>query len=266
MLITQGGKDSPDYHPSASPDARQIVFGSYRGKSLQIWRTNMNGTMLTKLTSFGSGARNPAWSPDGSTIAFEKLTSGGTDLGKNEIYLMPPDAAQLTMLCAGNNPCWSPDSQQICYRWENDLWISNAQGGQRHKLTDTPEEIEVYPAWSPDGNAIAYQVYKSGDTKQGHNIWMKEKTSTGDWPTGATPVTATSGIWNVHPAWGPDGVTLVFCSNRASDDYNLFIVRLKTRANIGELANQALGREMKRLWSRLPTGFYVMPFRMPDDQ
>ena len=81
-------------------------------------------------------------------------------------------------------------------------------------------------------------------------------------------MTATSGLSNMHPAWGPDGVTLLFCSDRASDSgkMDLFIAQVKSRANIGKLANQALGQEMERLWSRLPTGFYVMPLRMPADQ
>jgi len=105
----------------------------------------------------GRRVLNLTASPDGEKVAFEIM--GGN------LYVMDRGGANLTDLGPGHRPQWSPNSQWIVYqRTEDDghrftaadLFATRADGGARVQLTDTPDALEMNPAWSPDGTRIAY--------------------------------------------------------------------------------------------------------------
>jgi WD40 repeat protein len=72
--------------PHFSPDGDKIVFDSSLDGDIDIWVINSDGTGLQRLTT--NGGAQPAWSPDGQTIAYVNI-----DLfeGKGKIWLMNPD-------------------------------------------------------------------------------------------------------------------------------------------------------------------------------
>lgn len=152
-----------------SPDGRQVLYdraaiaADGTRQNAQLWIIDADGSNPRALTSGSSRNLRPAWSPDGSTIAFmsdrhaevdAKLM--GTDDGDLEIYLMARDGSNVRGLSqcaeAAGGPAWSPDGRRIAFSCRG-LWVMNADGGdQRRLLTD----FGGRPTWSADGSLIAF--------------------------------------------------------------------------------------------------------------
>jgi Tol biopolymer transport system component len=106
----------------------------------------------------------PAWSPDGSSIAFHSLRDGNYDIyvmdadGSNEIRLTTDGSADL-------NPVWSPDGLRIAFVSTRDadyeLYVMNADGSDQQRLTESGGRDE-HPTWSPDGSRIAFSSDRDG--------------------------------------------------------------------------------------------------------
>jgi dipeptidyl aminopeptidase/acylaminoacyl peptidase len=110
----------------------------------------------------GAAARAPAWSPDGTWIAYSRDYTGTP---VREIWLVHPDgtgARRLTKLNASaNTPAWSPDGKTIAFSDDAGdvgfkLWEIGADGRGAKRLTTSADQQELDPAWSPDGATLAY--------------------------------------------------------------------------------------------------------------
>lgn len=76
-----------------------------------------------------------------------------------------------------------------------------------------------FPAWSPDGEKIAYTAYQEGR----QDIWVVEVDEDGH-PKGAPVNITNSASMDEHPSWSPDGKRIVFHSDREEGKRKLFIV------------------------------------------
>lgn len=110
-----------------------------------------------------TGERHPAWSPDGSRIAYWHGSINSPDGGPAdaEIYTIAADGgtpARLTCDDAASiEPAWSADGTRIVYRTAepDHLVVMGADGSNPHRIT--PGWINPWaPAWSPDGSKIAF--------------------------------------------------------------------------------------------------------------
>jgi Tol biopolymer transport system component len=145
VLLTNGTT------PAWAPDGR-LAF-AYGG---DIYAMNADGTALTGLTNDAAYSDvAPAWSPDGTKIAFVRFSATAT-----EVWTMNADgsgAVQLThdqvlVGVLGGRPAWSPDGSKLAYastrdgNW--DIYVMNADGTGVTRLTDNPAS-DMWPAWSP---------------------------------------------------------------------------------------------------------------------
>jgi Tol biopolymer transport system component len=150
----------------------------------------------------------PAWSPDGTKIAFAYNQHG---TGKH-LYIMDANGQNVRDISGTDNdqgfvyPAWSPDGKRIVYTDIGPdgvglLFCINADGTNKIRLPQPVDQVEVntYPAWSPDGRKIAY-VSITG--VQGTLYVMNDDGS------GAKALLKNEVVHECRPAWGPMANTL----------------------------------------------------------
>ena len=179
-----------------SGDGTTVAFGTTRGR---IGTVSLDGGEIHYLTGLGGKEFNPAWSPDGSRIAFDEygqhrgifvMDANGSNArmltpsgslprwspdgaslvfeGGNGIYRVPSQGGSPVYLANGRSPDWSPDGTRIAFIWWNTersgVAITSADGtGHVQRLPDLSHASGNYnPAWSPDGSKIAWVVYCRG--------------------------------------------------------------------------------------------------------
>ena len=184
----------------------RIAYYSYTGDmtlSYDVFSTNLDGSGQTNLSNAPETDDNPAWSPDGTKIAFRAQRAGN-----DEIYVMNADGSGQTNLTktAGDeeDPAWSPDATKIAFAAENattyEVFVMNADGTGRENLTEDPG-FDGAPTWSPDGTKIAFETDREGDSE----IYVMNADGSGQANLTEAPSTE-----DRAPAWSPDGTRIAF--------------------------------------------------------
>ena len=157
-----------------SPDGRRVAFAKLRTDlvdSGNIWVSDAAGREPRTFTRDSGLQYQPAWSPDGTQIAFV----AGDGPGTYEIYVMAVDAARIRRLTANDSleflPAWSPNGRRIAFTSDRtgdyEIWVMQADGSDPRQLTHAPG-LDTRPAWSPDGRHIAFTTNRSGHME----IWV----------------------------------------------------------------------------------------------
>jgi Tol biopolymer transport system component len=95
---------------------------------------------------------SPAWSPDGSQLAFNRKTNGGP----TRVFVVGSDGGEAAELVDGGAPDWSADGRRIVFQRDNAVWVADADGTDERNLTEDYGRAALFPAWSPDGTRIAF--------------------------------------------------------------------------------------------------------------
>jgi WD40 repeat protein len=151
-------------YPSYSPDGRHLLFrGDTDGADVtgdeELFVLELESGAVTQLTDNRFIDTSPAWSPDGTRIAFNSDRDGDS-----EIYVMDADGSDVLQLTFNDGldplphdegPAWSPDGRLIAYtravgtgfNANSDTWVMHADGsGQRPFSPPTPI-VEESPDW-----------------------------------------------------------------------------------------------------------------------
>jgi TolB protein len=237
---------------------------AFPGKNGRIALCHSNGSTIVSVRPNGFGYRlevpssneytcDPAYSPDGTKLAFTSDQDGDYD-----IYVKDLASGQTTQLTndgeEGGLPdrrsAWSPDGKKIVFDDQNDLWVMDADGSDRRRLTDTPDVSEWQAAWSPDATKIAFQseddiwvmdadgsdrknLTRTPTLQDGYASWSPngrriawEKQSRADAPADVWKMNADGSRkirltffagYDGAPAWSPDGGKIAFIRNSQGD-------------------------------------------------
>ena len=186
-----------------SPKGERVLFAA-RG---DIFSAPVEKGPTRNLThSPGAHDKWPAWSPDGSRIAF---LSDAT--GEEEVYLVAQDGlSPPEKITSGGHafryePRWSPDNKQIAFSDKDGrLWVTSVADHASKEIAHCTEgEIRDY-AWSPGGGYLAFSM---SDPSQFSALYV--------WSAKEDKLRrVTSGIFNEDaPAWDPGAGYLYFLAN-----------------------------------------------------
>ena len=193
--------------PALSPDGSQIVY-VLRASDVDadrsvrsLWRVGVRTGVPQQLTR-GRADTAPAWSPDGTRVAFLRAADGPPQL-----WLLPADGGepeQLTTLPLGAGaPVWSPDGSKIAFAAAADL---HAAAGEDDKARTSRAAAPIVT------DRLDYQADGAGLLRtlrqHLHVLTLADKhcrqVTSGDWNTGG-------------PAWSPDSGKLAFAAAIAPD-------------------------------------------------
>ncbi len=201
------GSDGADW----SPDCSRIVY-AYGGS---LWVMDNDGRSRQRIVSDNDAwLRTPAWSPDGTRIAYGRTSESNGSLFSH-IWTVDADGTDRTRVSRGDVydswPSWSPLGDRITFQRysgdgrdeggdvvnpEQNIFVANAAGGDEMVLTERTGRWESTPAWSPDGSRIAYL--------SGGAVWLID-------PDGAdAPWVVAGALWDGGLSWSPDGTRIAF--------------------------------------------------------
>ncbi|HEY6490301.1 MAG: translocation protein TolB [Terracidiphilus sp.] len=196
--------------PRVSPDNSRVAFGALTRDS---WAIRMYSLDLGRLVAFPGGAvgtlnQSPAWTSDGSKIAFSSARTGDPEIwvvdagGGNPrriTYFKGPDVS----------PTWNPKSNaQLA--WVSgrtglpQIYTMDQDGASIQRMTDGG--YAVSPSWSPNGQFLTFswnRKYGPG-APGGQDIYIMD-IATKRWQQ----LTHDAGT-NDFPSWAPDGRHIVF--------------------------------------------------------
>lgn len=183
---------------------------AFAGVTSGIHTMNPDGTDVQELTPDAGG---PAWSPDGSKMAFYSAADGN-----NDIYVVNADGTGRTQLTftsapAGVSfPAWSPDGTKIAFQNDLDgkIYVMNSDGSSIAAITTG---VDFGPSWSPDGTKMAFTKVVSGQPE----IYVMNADGTNQ-----TRLT-NDALQDYDPSWSPDGSKIVF-SHDAADAAELYLI------------------------------------------
>ena len=186
-----------------SPDGRQVAVNLSTGVKSDLWLLDVATGTLTPLTSSGT-ARNPVWSDDGKRILFVS-----TQGGRSAFWWQSADGSGPAVKAAdAPHNAWNidlaPDGRTTVFNaiYDGTFNLESFVLDSTHVRRDisaSPNAIESFGRFSPDGHHVAYMSDESGRPE----IYVRS------FPDGGSRVQiSTDG--GTRPVWSRDGKTLYF--------------------------------------------------------
>lgn len=232
-----------------SPDSRWIAAEAGESNEEIVLVDTANGK-ITNLTRHPAKDVRPAWSLEGSQIAFlssrENRGTGGTrfDLYILDVECLTCPARRLT----DDHPAdsawsirWSPEGDALLFAstsWtggDDILWVNPRSGDVRNITHD--EARDANPVWSPDGKRFLYESKRGG-------YWEIMLVEIGR----QEAVSLVAGSYDKRrPIWSPDGQQIVFIAN-AERNWDIYLLDLREDERMTRRLTHALAIDFAPIW------------------
>jgi TolB protein len=189
--------------PAWSPDARKLVYTSFRQSNPDLYIYNLDTGKIRVLAAFPGMNGAAAWSPDGNRLAVTLSRDGNP-----EIYTISADGTDPRRLTKSRNvetsPVWSKDGSSIFFISDRSgapqIWRMSSSGGSPTVIARGGQNDD--PSVSPRGDLLAYTSSQGGG---GFNIWVCDVNG-----GGARNLTGDLSGGCEQPSWASDGRHIVF--------------------------------------------------------
>jgi hypothetical protein len=240
--------------PQISPDGKKIAFdvleSGTHGK-FDVYTANTDGSNITNITYDNPNALDisPRWSPDSTKLAYDCIRNGIrgaciTNSDGSNTHMFTPDG--ITPLGAALpaqvlNPTWSPDGTKIAFinsyvfdygdngnQFFNNVAVANIDGTGFKQLTNNVD-TNTHPAWSPDGNQIAWFV--ALPAVPGTSGTYEIKTIDANGLNENILFSTSNQFINESPSWSPDSSKIIFTTRDVGIDLGPY--RLNSISTLG---------------------------------
>jgi GH35 family endo-1,4-beta-xylanase len=207
------------YNSIQDPALPIFAFASDRSGEGEIFILDQAGE-IRNITNNPDSDWDPAWSPNGYSIAFTSHRSGNSDIWLADTRQTEGEVQAFNLTNHPGwdySPTWSPSGQSIAFVSERDgdpeIFVQNLESDAALQLTFN-HELDRLPAWSPDGKMIAFAAVRNG-IEQIHLIR----------PDGTDEQIATPpATQGTAPAWSPDSKQLAFVGWGKENRAGIYII------------------------------------------
>ena len=199
-----------------------VIFGVgsvYLNRAIVAEKVPANNFKFTQLTSQTGEELFPSFSPKGENFIYSSRESGNWDIYSQRVGEGNPTNLTKASLAGDTQGVFSPDGRNIAFRSGRDgggIFVMQADGKGARRISD----LGYYPAWSPDGNELAYGIddfQDPGDrTITPSELW---RINIG---TGERHLITKSDA--VQPSWSPQGQRIAFWGISPAGKRDVFTV------------------------------------------